>query len=486
MDAQFNVREVLLYRTLRGEKAWDTYLSWLAERTAKGEPLFWRQAVERLKKYFPLQYWRLCGPNGACLAASSSLSHPRADLATAISRQVQASGLPVRFSSLQGSQLHGGSGQAPYVELIGVPLVEQRGPVGCLLLYMCSPLDLPAKAFGDFWQTVGFHLAPSVAAFSPKHDGPNATQTNSFHGMVYASDCMQGIVEQIRAVAPVNVPVMITGESGTGKECVAQAIHRASQRSKSPFLVQNVGALPDNLLESEWFGHTRGAFSGASTPRIGMLEAADGGTLFLDEIGEASEAMQVRLLRFLENGTFRRLGENKQRSSDVRIVAATNRDLWEAVQAGTFREDLYYRLNVYPIHIPPLRQRRQDIPLLAHYFVQRFNQAMGKNISDINPALLKTWQALHWRGNVRELKNVVQRTMVACQGVELDDDANIMEADQTPMAKAVTQPPRGYQQMERAYFEKLLDYTNGNKSKAAEIAGLKRGTFRSKLKRLGL
>ena len=224
---------------------------------------------------------------------------------------------------------------------------------------------------------------------------------------------MKPVYEQIAQVAESAATVLIRGESGTGKELVAQAIHYSSPRRNSPFVCVNCAALPENLIESELFGHEKGSFTGAMQQRRGRFELAAGGTIFLDEIGDISLSVQVRLLRVLQERSFERVGADKTISVNVRIIAATSQDLEDAIQQGRFREDLYYRLNVFPIHLPPLRERRSDIMLLADHFVKKYNEAYGKNIKRISTAAINMMMAYHWPGNVRELENCMERAVLS-------------------------------------------------------------------------
>ena len=237
--------------------------------------------------------------------------------------------------------------------------------------------------------------------------------------IVGRSQRMQELYARIIKVAGTPSSVLVTGESGTGKELVARAIHRLSSRSSGPFIRVNCGALAEGVLESELFGHERGAFTGAVRQRRGRFELADGGTLFLDEIGEISPAMQVRLLRVLQDRTFERVGGEKTISVDVRVVAATNRDLKKAVLEGSFREDLFYRLHVIPIELPALRERREDVALLCEHFLDRLSRRMTRNRASLTPGALKLLEQYNWPGNVRELENVLERAFVLCDGGEI-------------------------------------------------------------------
>jgi Nif-specific regulatory protein len=305
--------------------------------------------------------------------------------------------------------------------------------------------------------------------------------------LLYRSAALHRIAQAVRQVGPCDVSVLVTGETGTGKELVARAVHAHSGRRPRRFLSQNTGALPDSLLESELFGHRRGAFSGALDAKVGLFEAADGGTVFLDEIGDASPAFQVRLLRLLETGNFRRLGETVDRRVDVRLVAATHRNLEEEVRAGRFRADLFYRLNVFPLHLPPLRERREDIEPLVHHFVERFNRELGRSVEVVPPAVLRGLVDRHWPGNVRELQNVVQRLMVLSPGREL---ASPDEAAPPQPALALPLPEPGpvqtLEEVERDHIRRVLQQVEGNQARAARLLAMNRNTLRWRMKKLGL
>lgn len=253
-------------------------------------------------------------------------------------------------------------------------------------------------------------------------------------------------MEQLALVAGTDATVLIQGESGTGKELVAKAIHDQSDRSQGPLVKVNCAAVPANLWESEFFGHTRGAFSGAVRARPGRFEVAGGGTLFLDEVGELPLELQGKLLRVLKDGSYQRVGENRVRMADVRIIAATNQDLATEVRAGRFREDLYYRLSVFPLRTPALRDRREDIPLLVYHFIREISQRWGRK-EEVRPTVegLLRLQAYHWPGNVRELRNVVARSLITCSGNRLDfQDPGDMEkaAGSPPVESAGDAPPQ--------------------------------------------
>jgi transcriptional regulator with GAF, ATPase, and Fis domain len=237
-----------------------------------------------------------------------------------------------------------------------------------------------------------------------------------FDEIVGSSPAVKLILSKITKVAPTDSTVLITGETGTGKELVARAIHRRSKRSAKPFISVNCAALPSSLIGSELFGHEKGAFTGADQRRLGRFELANGGTIFLDEVGELPQETQVALLRVLQERTFERIGGQQQVTVDVRVVAATNRDLYAAITAGTFRSDLYYRIHVFPIEVPPLRDRKEDIPALARYFIEWYAAKMGRKIRNIDPAAMMMLQAYQWPGNIRELQNVIERSLILCDG----------------------------------------------------------------------
>lgn len=312
--------------------------------------------------------------------------------------------------------------------------------------------------------------------------------------MVGSSRKIQEIYKIIGKVSQSDVPVLIVGESGTGKELVARAIYTYSPRSDKPFIVINCAAIPDTLLESELFGYEKGAFTGAYERRIGKLEQCDRGTLFLDEIGDMPLSLQSKLLRFLQEGEFTRVGGNKVIKVDVRVIAATNKDLEAEIRRGKFREDLYYRLNVVTIRIPPLRERKEDIPELVHYFIRRSREETGKEIRSITKRAMDKLIDYEWPGNIRELENVIKRAMVMAKGdVISEDDIQIPseeskeEIDQflSEIAeKALNYGGRDLLgRIEKALLIKALEKSNWNKSMASRILGISRGTLRSKIRK---
>ena len=298
------------------------------------------------------------------------------------------------------------------------------------------------------------------------------------------SDAMKQVFHLIRQAAPTQATVLIEGPSGTGKELVAHALHTLSPRSKGPFVAVECAALNGNLLESELFGHEKGAFTDAVAKRIGRFEAADGGTIFLDEISEIPPSTQVKLLRVLETRSFERLGSSETIKTDIRIVAACNRDLAQMVREGKFREDLYYRLAVVDIRLPPLRERAGDIPLLVSRFLKEFSAANGGRVTGMTPAAMKILESYSWPGNVRELRNAVERMVVLSQGGLLDvgDVPEHMRAPSAPAADAAAAlPPGTLDETEKAKILSVLDQVGGNRSRAAQVLGISRRTLYRKL-----
>ena len=317
-----------------------------------------------------------------------------------------------------------------------------------------------------------------------------------FENLVGTSPAMQQVFQLIEKVADAESTVLILGESGTGKELVARAIHFNSHRAEKPMVPVNCGAIPESLLESELFGHERGAFTGAARTRIGRFELANGGTIFLDEVGDMSPALQVKLLRVLQEQSFERVGGTKSLRIDVRIIAATNRDLEEAIARGEFREDLYYRLSVIPLNLPPLRERKEDIPLLLHHFMDQFNRMRDRKLQGFSPSVLYMLMNYHWPGNVRELENLVDRVVVLRgQGiVEPEDLPEKMRTMWTPSQPGATVeiPDEGFcldmavREFERELISRALKKAEGVKNKAAQLLGIKRTTLIEKLKRHSL
>ncbi len=290
---------------------------------------------------------------------------------------------------------------------------------------------------------------------------------------------MMRVLEAVQTVAPTEATVLITGESGTGKELCARAIHSASNRRYNPMVVIHCGALTETLLESELFGHEKGAFTGAQYRKKGSFEMAQGGTVFLDEIGDISLKTQTDLLRVLQEHEITRVGSTQPIHVDFRCIAATNKDLESLIHEGKFRPDLYYRLNVFPIRLPPLRERKSDIPLLADVFIRRFSASMNKRITRVSPAAMEQLAAYPWPGNVRELENAVERAMVVAQEPEL------REQDFSLKLAAHTEAPRTLDDAERVHILTVLEECNGNQTQAAAVLDIDRVTLHNKLKKYG-
>ena len=306
--------------------------------------------------------------------------------------------------------------------------------------------------------------------------------------VIGSSPALKKILDLVEQVAPSRSTILLTGETGTGKEVIASAIHQSSPRADKPFVRINCGAIPENLLEAELFGYERGAFTGAMKQKPGKVELADRGTLFLDEIGELAPAMQVKLLRFIQSGEFERLGGNGALKTDVRIIAATNRNLQEQVEKGLFREDLYYRLNVITITLPPLRERPADIKLLAFYFMQKYNEINNKAIEKIDEEVLSQMMSYPWRGNVRELENMMERAVVLARGSELKMShfptllAGMQGLDLTlgPMVG------NSLAEIEKMAIEQTLRYCNHDKQKTAMTLQIGLATLYRKIKEYSL
>jgi transcriptional regulator with PAS, ATPase and Fis domain len=297
---------------------------------------------------------------------------------------------------------------------------------------------------------------------------------------------MRSVYQTIEQTAPTSASVLISGESGTGKELVAQTIHQLSPRASMPFVAINCAAIPETLLESELFGHEKGAFTGAAERRQGCFELADRGTLFLDEIAEMTPATQVKLLRVLQERTFRRLGGRQEQKVDVRILAATNMNPSEALQSGKLRDDLYYRLNVVSIALPPLRERREDLPLLVQAFLSEFTLKLDKPLAAVSQDVMRVFERYAWPGNVRELRNVIERATILAPGEFIEPQhlppALVAADEKGPPALAIA-PGTTVDDAERQLIELTLQHTRDNKTRAAEILGISLKTLHNKLNR---
>jgi len=313
-----------------------------------------------------------------------------------------------------------------------------------------------------------------------------------YDNIVGRSEPMQEIFATIERVAPTRATVLLAGESGVGKDLIARAIHFHSPRRERPLVKINCSAIPENLMESELFGYEKGAFTGAVGTKPGKFEQADTGTVFLDEIGDVPAAIQVKLLRILQEREFERLGSNVTRHIDVRVIAATNQDLRAALEQGTFREDLYYRLNVVPLNIPPLRERKPDIPFLANHFLRKLAPDSGHEVEAISDAAMEKLVGYHWPGNVRELENVIERALILCRGSQLEADD--IKLEMAPRARPASDPnqhhflPEGLtlDQYEQEIIREALRRADGNKSQAARLLGLTRNALRYRLTQMGL
>jgi DNA-binding NtrC family response regulator len=353
--------------------------------------------------------------------------------------------------------------------------------------YLTKPVDL---------QRLRSHLDAIVERGQAVREGRTLREqlrlSGTFGALVGYAPAMRALYRVIEQAAPTAASVLITGESGTGKELVAQTIHRLSPRAAFPFVAINCAAIPESLLESEIFGHEKGAFTGASERREGCFELADRGTLFLDEIAEMIPATQVKLLRVLQERRFRRIGGRTEQSVDVRVIAATNVDPMSAVRAGKLREDLLYRLNVFLLVVPPLRERRDDLPLLIQAFLQEFNGRNRKTIAGVDPAAFRILEGYAWPGNVRELRNVIERATILAPG-PLIEVKHLPEAVKAAAGGAAGEQPSvsleagvTVEEAERRLIELTLAHTHDNKTRAAEILGISLKTLHNKLNRMGI
>jgi len=320
-----------------------------------------------------------------------------------------------------------------------------------------------------------FHVEPEI---SPEY---------CFEGIVGKSAALQRVLEQVAIVAPTDATVLLHGETGTGKELIARAIHNLSPRRERPYVRMNCAAIPSGLLESELFGHEKGAFTGALIQRKGRFEAADGGSLFLDEIGDISLELQPKLLRAVQEQEFERLGSTRTIQVNVRLIAATHRDLRAMIRDEKFREDLFYRFSVFPIEIPPLRERREDIPLLVNYFVSKMSGRMGRQIKSIPKRTMEVLTNCPWKGNIRELANFIERAVILSRGHELE--VPVSELPTSSEISVAMGTPSTFRQAESCVIIDALRAASGRiagRGGAAERLGLKRTTLQNKIRRLGI
>lgn len=308
------------------------------------------------------------------------------------------------------------------------------------------------------------------------------SSTNLFQGIIGKSKLWKAALDLVQRVVDTDVSVLITGESGTGKELIARAIHNQGKRRDKPFMAINCSAIPEQLLESELFGYRKGAFTGANADKKGLIEHADGGTLLLDEVGDLPFALQAKLLRVLQDKEIRRLGDVESKKIDVRIMSATNKNLHEEIKSGKFREDLYFRLNIIEIHLPALRERADDIPVLANHFMKKAGGTHGRNVKRISPAVMSRLLRHPWYGNVRELQNVIERSVVLSRGEELEDeDLKLEQYSEEELAQA----GMTLDEFERKLVEKTLDETGGNRTRTAEKLGVSLRWLQYRLKEWG-
>ncbi len=369
--------------------------------------------------------------------------------------------------------------------------------------YLFKPLDV-----NQLRRVVGEALEVARRMREPAVFVDSAPDRDLEGAIVGSCPAMREVYKAIGRVAAQNVPVLITGESGTGKELVARALYQHGSRAKAPFLALNCAALPENLLESELFGHEKGAFTGADRRRIGKFEQVNGGTLFLDEIGDMPLALQAKILRLLQEQAFERVGGNETIRTDVRLIAATHRDLKTWSAEGKFRADLYYRLGVFTIHLPPLRERGDDLPVLIKYFVRRFSRDLGRDVQDVDPEALERLRGYSWPGNLRELQSALKQALLQASGnvllpAFLPDFAGKPEpsdsaapAEMAPALEAFVRQRLGpeandlyadtHRLVDRVLLPLVLEYTGGNQHRAARLLGVARQTLRQKLRDLGL
>jgi len=316
---------------------------------------------------------------------------------------------------------------------------------------------------------------------------PSAAEDSA--ALVYRSRAMEGLALLAETAARSDSTVVITGESGTGKDVLARFIHAHSSRADSPMIAVNCAALPESLFESEFFGHERGAFTGATATKRGLIEAADSSTLFLDEVGEMPPQTQVKLLRFLEEGRFRRVGSTRDRAADVRVIAATNRNLAEDVTAGRFRADLFYRLNVISLHVPPLRQRREDVPALVEHFLALYRDRFNRPALALTDEALQRLSTYDWPGNVRELRNALERAAALTQGDRIEAEHVLPAAasrstsrDEAATSDGAAAAPVTLEELERQHILRVVEQTGGNRERAAAVLGISARTLYRKLR----
>jgi transcriptional regulator with GAF, ATPase, and Fis domain len=380
-------------------------------------------------------------------------------------------------------------GTVKYIRAIGHPILDPSGELSeCVGTAMDVTEQHEARAaletaFAEI-KTLQDQLYKENIALREE-----IVRTSMFEEIVGESPALQTVLTRVTKVAPTDSSVLVTGETGTGKELIARAVHNRSQRTARAFVSVNCAAIPTSLISSELFGHEKGAFTGATQRRLGRFELAEGGTIFLDEVGELPPETQIALLRVLQEREFERVGGNKVIRANVRVIAATNRDLQQLIEEGAFRSDLYYRLNVFPIEMPPLRQRKEDIPLLVGYFIDRYSSKTGKKIRDIERATLDRLKTYPWPGNIRELQNVIERSIVLCDGETFTVDeswlsVNCGEADRAPRTLLRIPPLEEKKTIEVALAE-AQGRVSGPTGAAARL-GIPATTLDSKIRALGI
>jgi Nif-specific regulatory protein len=444
------------------------------------------------------------------IRASIGLNHPgqstRYRLGEGITGQVAATGEPIvvprisrdsRFLHRAASRHARRHGEFSF---ICVPILLHRRPIGTLSIELHYRSEREFEKLLKFLRVVASMISQAVRihrlldAERQKLVSENAQlrqelhQRYEFSNLVGTSGPMRQLYEEMARVAGTNTTVLIRGESGTGKELIAQGIHYHSPRAKRPFIKVNCAALPETLVESELFGHERGAFTGADTRKKGRFELANGGTLFLDEIGDLSPTIQVKLLRVLQEREFERVGGTEPVKVDVRVITATNRDLEKALVGGSFREDLYYRLNVFPIFIPPLRARKADVLPLADHFAEKYAREHGKSIKRISTPAIDLLSSYHWPGNVRELENTIERAVLMADGEvihghHLPPTLQTAEATGTVVSTSLSTAVEAF---ERSLIEDALKTTRGNRSKAARLLSTTERVISYKVKKYGI
>jgi len=375
--------------------------------------------------------------------------------------------------------------------LVCAPIREKDRVVGLIHLYSTDPTSALDRGDLEFTLAVAHQFSNMLAELRQRERlaGENKRLRESLRlvtELVGESDAIKRVREQIARVAPTSATVLIRGESGVGKELVARAIHANSPRSNGPIVCLNCAALTETLLESELFGHEKGAFTGATEQRIGKFEAANGGVIFLDEIGELNPSSQAKLLRVLEGQPFERVGGNKPITVDVRVIAATNIDLEDAVRNGKFRRDLYFRLNVVEIFVPPLRDRKEDIPILAKHFLEIFTREIGRRVTGFTEGAMRKLMRYDWPGNVRELKNVIERAVVLGTSEQIREQDILLSSLEPTGTTGGRYRPISLEQLEREHIAATLAHTGWNKSQAAAILGIERSTLDRKINRYGL